>query len=248
MIYCSIRDFSFRKDMLSMNELAVSKQFFGFLVRYIMNNKQSSDGFRKKPVQMAIKRVFDIVASFVLILLFFAIPVFIVVPILICATSKGPAVFTQERVGRNGKIFKIFKFRTMLIPEERIMADGTALEPNDSITGVGNWLRKTSIDELPQLFNILIGDMSFCGPRPMLPYQVDKIEESQKIRHVMRPGITGLAQVMGRNNLEWDQKLKYDVDYIQQFSLLFDIKIFLKTVKVVLKHEGIEYVHTLSKD
>lgn len=202
----------------------------------------------KIKIQLAIKRIVDIAASFVMIVLLIAIPVFIVVPILIAATSKGPVIFKQDRVGRNGKIFSIYKFRSMLIPEQRILPDGTELEPNDSITKVGAWLRKTSIDELPQLFNILKGDMSFVGPRPMLPHQVDKIEESQKRRHCVRPGVTGLAQVMGRNSLTWDEKLKYDVEYVEKFSLGFDIGILFKTVKVVFKHEGIEYVHTLSQD
>ena len=191
--------------------------------------------------QLFIKRAFDIIASFTLIVLLIAIPVFIVVPILIRLTSKGPAVFTQERVGKNGKIFKIYKFRTMRIPEDSLDENGEMLSPKERITKVGRFLRKTSIDELMQLFNILGGSMSFVGPRPTLPYQTERYTEEQKKRHNMRPGVTGWAQVNGRNNLTWTQKIEYDIEYINKFSLWLDIKIFFKTVGVVLKPQGIAF-------
>lgn len=200
-----------------------------------------------KTIQLGIKRLFDIVLSLGLIILLIVIPVLIVVPIVIRLTSKGRAVFTQMRVGKNGRVFKIYKFRTMLIPEQRILPDGTELEPNDSITTIGAFLRKTSLDELPQLFNILKGDMSVVGPRPMIPSQVKKISEYHNTRHTMRPGVTGLAQVNGRNNLTWDEKLAYDMQYVEQFSLGMDFSILIKTVRVVLLHEGIDYVHTMDK-
>ncbi len=200
-----------------------------------------------KVIQLGIKRLFDIMMSLVLILLLIVIPVLIVVPIVIRLTSKGKAVFTQKRVGKNGRAFEIYKFRTMLIPEQRILPDGTVLEPNDSITKIGAFLRKTSLDELPQLFNILKGDMSIVGPRPMIPSQVAKISEYQNLRHTMRPGVTGLAQVNGRNDLTWDKKLAYDMEYVEHFSLGMDIAILLKTVRVVLLREGIDYVHTMDK-
>lgn len=200
-----------------------------------------------KTIQLGIKRLFDIVLSLGLIILLIVIPVLIVVPIVIRLTSKGRAVFTQMRVGKNGRVFKIYKFRTMLIPEQRILPDGTELEPNDSITTIGAFLRKTSLDELPQLFNILKGDMSVVGPRPMIPSQVAKISEYHNTRHTMRPGVTGLAQVNGRNNLTWDEKLAYDMQYVEQFSLGMDFSILIKTVRVVLLHEGIDYVHTMDK-
>ena len=193
-------------------------------------------------LQLFIKRAFDIVAGCIIVLLLTVIPVLIVVPILIKATSKGPAVFTQDRVGKDGKVFKIYKFRTMLIPEESIDKDGNQLEPKQRITKVGRILRKTSIDELMQIFNVIGGTMSFVGPRPTLPYQVERYSEEQKRRHNMRPGITGLAQVSGRNNLSWSEKIEYDVEYIDKFSLWFDIKILFKTVAVVFKKEGIDFV------
>lgn len=198
-------------------------------------------------IQLRIKRFFDIIISLVLILLFVVIPVLIVVPVVIRLTSKGRALFTQKRVGKNGSVFEIYKFRTMLIPEQRILPDGTELEPNDSITKIGAFLRKTSLDELPQLFNILKGDMSFVGPRPMIPSQVAKISEYHKMRHIMRPGITGLAQVNGRNNLSWDKKIAYDMEYVEHFTLGLDLSILFKTIRVVLLREGIDYIHTMDK-
>ncbi len=194
-----------------------------------------------KKFQLFIKRAFDLAVSLILLVILTVIPVMIVVPILIKLTSKGPAVFTQDRMGKDGKVFKIYKFRTMLIPEESYDKDGNQLEPKQRITKVGSFLRKTSIDELMQLFNILNGTMSIVGPRPTLPYQAERYNERQKRRHEMRPGITGWAQVNGRNELTWTEKLEYDVEYIENFSLGFDIKILFKTVAVVLKRDGIAF-------
>ena len=194
-----------------------------------------------KNFRLFIKRAFDLVVACILVVVLVAVPVLIVVPILIKLTSKGPAVFTQERVGKDGKIFKIYKFRTMLIPEDSLDKDGNMLEPKQRITKIGRILRKTSIDELAQLFNIINGTMSFVGPRPTLPYQVERYNDEQKHRHDMRPGITGLAQISGRNNLSWTEKIEYDLKYINNFSLWFDIKILFQTVAVVFKKEGIEF-------
>ena len=191
--------------------------------------------------QLFIKRAFDLTVAIVALLFLIAIPVLIVIPILIRLTSKGPAVFTQERTGKDGKVFKIYKFRTMLIPEESFDKDGNQLEPKQRITKVGRFLRKTSLDELMQLFNIINGTMSIVGPRPTLPYQSERYNERQKKRHDMRPGVTGWAQVNGRNNLTWSEKLEYDVEYVEKFSLWFDIKILFKTVAVVFKQEGIAF-------
>lgn len=192
--------------------------------------------------QLFVKRAFDLVVATVLLALLIVVPVMIVIPIAICLTSKGPAVFTQDRMGKDGKVFKIYKFRTMLIPEESYDKDGIMLEPKQRITKVGAFLRKTSLDELMQLVNVINGTMSFVGPRPTLPYQVERYTERQKKRHNMRPGITGWAQVNGRNDLAWGEKIEYDVDYVENFSLWFDIKILFKTVAVVFKQEGIAFV------
>ena len=189
-----------------------------------------------------IKRAFDICVSLILILLLTVIPVLIVVPLLIKCTSKGPAVFTQDRAGKDGRVFKIYKFRTMLIPEQSIDEQGNMLEPAKRITKTGAFLRKTSIDELMQLFNVLNGTMSIVGPRPSLPYQVDNYTDEQKRRLEMRPGITGLAQVNGRNNLTWTEKIEYDITYVDNFNFWLDICILFKTVATVFKREGIEFV------
>ncbi len=191
--------------------------------------------------QLFIKRAFDLTVSIIMLLFMIIIPIMIVIPLVIKLTSKGPAVFTQERVGKDGKIFKIYKFRTMLIAEERFAPDGRPLEPKESITGVGRFLRKTSLDELMQIFNVINGTMSFVGPRPTLPYQVENYSERQRTRLNMRPGVTGWAQVNGRNDLGWSEKIEYDLEYIEKFSLWFDIKILFKTVAVVLKQDGIAF-------
>ena len=191
--------------------------------------------------QLFIKRAFDLTVAICALLFLIAIPVMIVIPIVIKLTSKGPAVFTQDRVGKDGKVFKIYKFRTMLIPEESFDKDGNQLEPKQRITKVGRFLRKTSLDELMQLFNIINGTMSIVGPRPTLPYQTERYNERQKKRHDMRPGVTGWAQVNGRNDLTWGEKIEFDIEYIENFSLWFDIKILFKTVGVVFKQEGIAF-------
>ncbi len=192
--------------------------------------------------QLFIKRAFDICASLAAIILLTVIPVLIIVPILIKIDSKGPAVFTQDRAGKGGKVFKIYKFRTMKLPEDSLDENGIMLEPKQRITKLGRFLRKTSIDELMQLFNVLNGTMSVIGPRPTLPYQIENYTDEQRRRLEMRPGITGLAQVNGRNNLSWTEKIEYDVTYVDSFSLWLDIKILFKTVATVFKSEGIEFV------
>lgn len=194
-----------------------------------------------RSVQLFLKRAGDILVACVLILLLTVIPVLIVIPIMIRLTSKGPAVFTQERAGKDGKVFRIYKFRTMLIPEESLDENGNMLEPKQRITKVGRFLRKTSLDELMQLFNILNGTMSLVGPRPTLPYQIERYTPRQRGRLNMRPGVTGWAQVNGRNDLSWTEKIEYDLEYIENYSIWFDIKILFKTVGVVLKSEGIEF-------
>ncbi len=191
--------------------------------------------------QLFLKRFADILISLFLIIFMIAVPLLIVIPILIRLTSKGPAVFTQERTGKNGEVFKIYKFRTMLIPEESFDEEGNQLAPKQRITRVGAFLRKTSLDEIMQVFNVLNGTMSFIGPRPTLPYQTERYNERQRMRLNMRPGITGWAQINGRNDLAWSEKIEYDIEYIEKFSIWFDIKILFGTVGVVLKQDGIAF-------
>lgn len=194
-----------------------------------------------RKLQLFGKRAADIAIAIIGILVLIAIPVLIIIPIAIRLESKGPAVFTQERAGKDGKTFKIYKFRTMRIPEESLDENGNQLEPKYRITRVGRILRKTSLDELMQLFNVLNGTMSIVGPRPTLPYQIERYTERQRGRLDMRPGVTGWAQVNGRNDLSWTEKIEFDLEYVDNYSWWFDIKILFKTVAVVLKSEGIEF-------
>jgi exopolysaccharide biosynthesis polyprenyl glycosylphosphotransferase len=186
-----------------------------------------------------VKRGFDLFASTIAIAILS--PLFILVAIAIKMDSKGPVFFTQDRVGKDGKLFRIIKFRSMLTFEESYLADGTPMSNYDRITRVGRFLRKTSLDELPQLFNVLKGDMSIVGPRPTLPYQVEKYNATQRQRLAVRPGLTGLAQINGRNELTWEEKIQYDLKYIQSLSFLNDLQIIFKTVFVVLRGEKVEF-------
>lgn len=183
-----------------------------------------------------LKRAFDIIVSLVCIVIFTAIPVMIVVPIVIRLTSKGPALFKQTRVGKDGKLFVMYKFRTMML--EQYDANGVEIMSENRITKVGRFLRKTSLDELPQLFNILNGTMSIVGPRPMLDYQAPRCRGEEKLRFQMRPGMTGLAQVKGRNNIQWEERIKFDIEYVKTFTFWLDIVILVKTVLLVFKREG----------
>lgn len=194
-----------------------------------------------RTINLIIKRLIDFFASlFGLILL---LPFMIIVAVLIKLTSKGPIFYKQERLGRNGKKFKIIKFRTMVVNAENM---GTGLfvktEEDDRITKVGKILRATSLDELPQLFNVLIGDMSLVGPRPPVPnhpYKYNEYSNLQRKRFSMRPGMTGLAQIMFRNSVPWDERIKVDVQYVENFNLILDFKIMLKTFVKLFKRESI---------
>ena len=194
-----------------------------------------------RKLNLFLKRTIDIVGGTIGLIAMIIIPILIIIPIIIRLTSKGPAIFTQERTGKGGKTFKIYKFRTMRIPEESLDENGEMLPPEERITKVGRFLRKTSLDEIAQIFNILNGTMSFVGPRPTLPYQMERYTERQLKRHDMRPGITGWAQVNGRNDLTWTEKIEYDIEYIEKFNVWFDIKILFRTVLVVLKADGIAF-------
>ena len=184
----------------------------------------------------ALKRIFDIIVSLFFIVFFIVVPVFIVVPIVIRLTSKGPAIFTQIRVGKNKRLFKMYKFRTMIV--EQYDNDGNEIMSEDRITKIGRFLRKTSLDELPQLFNILNGTMSIVGPRPMLDYQAPRCEGDEVLRFSVRPGMTGLAQAVGRNNLSWPERIQYDIEYVKKFTFWLDVVIIFKTVLTVFKHTG----------
>lgn len=183
-----------------------------------------------------LKRAFDIVASTLALLLITVIPILIVVPIVIRLTSKGPAFYKQVRIGKNGKPFMLYKFRTMIV--EQYDADNEEIPSEQRITKVGKILRKTSLDELPQLFNILNGSMSVVGPRPMLEYQAPRCIGEENMRFDVRPGLTGLAQIQGRNNIRWEERIQYDIEYVKKFTFWMDIVIIFKTVLLVFKKEG----------
>ncbi|MGA9589641.1 MAG: sugar transferase [Salegentibacter sp.] len=181
-----------------------------------------------------IKPIIDF--SFALIGLLILSPLLLVIIVLLAIANGGKPFFFQSRPGKNGKIFRIVKFRTMTDARD---AKGDLLPDSERLTGAGKIVRKTSIDEIPQLFNVLKGEMSLIGPRPLLPQYLEIYSPRQSRRHEVRPGITGWAQVNGRNAISWSRKLEYDVWYVEHISFLLDMKIFFKTLKKVVASEGI---------
>jgi lipopolysaccharide/colanic/teichoic acid biosynthesis glycosyltransferase len=181
-----------------------------------------------------LKRVLDIILS--LLGLFIFGPFFFAIVLLLMIYNNGKPFFIQRRPGKNEKIFKIIKFKTM---NDKKGEDGELLSDSDRLTGLGEFIRKTSFDEIPQLINVLKGDMSLIGPRPLLPEYLPLYNSEQKKRHNVKPGITGWAQINGRNDISWEDKLKYDIWYVNNISLLVDVKIFFKTFLKVFKSEGV---------
>ncbi len=178
------------------------------------------------------------VLDFIVALIVFTIlsPLFIVVTILLVFANGGRPFFLQRRPGRNGKIFKVIKYKTM---NDRKGANGELLPDAERLTSIGGWVRRSSVDEVPQLLNVLKGDMSIIGPRPLLEEYLPLYNETQSKRHNVRPGITGWAQVNGRNAISWDRKFEYDVWYVNNVSFALDLKILLMTFRNVAKSEGI---------
>jgi lipopolysaccharide/colanic/teichoic acid biosynthesis glycosyltransferase len=181
-----------------------------------------------------IKRLLDFILSTLAFIL--VLPVFLLVTILLLIANKGKAFFFQARPGKDEKIFKVIKFKTMT---DEKGSDGELLPDADRLTAVGSFVRKTSLDEIPQLLNVIKGDMSLIGPRPLLVQYLPLYNEEQKRRHNVRPGISGWAQVNGRNAISWEKKFEYDVWYVDNLSFLLDLKIIFKTVWKVFKSEGI---------
>lgn len=181
-----------------------------------------------------VKRLIDIMISAAGLVLLS--PIMVILWILVRMKLGKPAIFTQERPGRNERIFKLYKFRTMTDAKDE---KGELLPDEVRLTDFGRKLRTTSLDELPELFNILKGDMSLIGPRPLLIKYLPYYTKREQLRHTVRPGLTGLAQVSGRNFIAWDQRLEKDVEYVENLSFWMDIKIFARTVAVVFKKENV---------
>lgn len=181
-----------------------------------------------------IKRILDIIYSLGFILCFWW--VYILVAILVRVKLGSPVIFKQQRPGLNGKVFMMYKFRSMTDARDK---DGKLLSDEERLPKFGKLLRATSLDEIPEFFNILKGDMSLVGPRPLLVQYLERYNERQARRHEVRPGITGWAQVNGRNAISWEKKFEYDVEYVEKCSFLLDIKIIFMTIKKIFIREGI---------
>lgn len=183
------------------------------------------------------KRILDFLFS--LLALIALSPVVLVVAILVRVKLGSPVIFKQQRPGLNEKIFTMYKFRTMIDKKDKF---GELLPDSDRLTKFGKFLRSTSLDELPELWNILKGDMSIVGPRPLLIQYLELYSPEQKKRHLVRPGLTDLSALRGRNNVTWNDQFQHDLEYIKNISLLLDIKIILSTILVVIKREGVNQV------
>jgi len=189
-----------------------------------------------KSFQRNIKYIFDRI--FALVIAIFLLPLFFLVALAIKIEDQGPVFFRQKRPGLYGRPFFIWKFRSM-VPNADALLNGNQRVEVNRVTKIGKILRYLSVDELPQVINILVGEMSFVGPRPALWEHMDRYTEEQKKRFLMKPGVTGLAQVNGRNLLKWSRRIEYDLEYIENYSLLLDLRILIKTIKVVFFREGI---------
>jgi undecaprenyl phosphate N,N'-diacetylbacillosamine 1-phosphate transferase len=193
----------------------------------------STTSHMKLRVTAGVKRGMDVVMSSVALLALS--PVLLAISLLLLASQGPPLIFTQQRAGRRGKAFQIRKFRTM---SSSLGPDGHLLPDSERVTSVGLWLRRTSLDELPELVNVLAGQMSLVGPRPLPIAYLPLYDEKQHRRHDVRPGLTGLAQIHGRNQLTWEERFAYDVEYVDHLSLLLDLKIMFRTVWVVAHGRG----------
>ena len=189
------------------------------------------------------KRIIDFIASLIGLVLLF--PVLAILSFLLTVANKGKPFFFQIRPGKHEKLFNIIKFKTMTDAKD---VHGNLLPDSQRLTRVGSFVRKTSLDEIPQLFNVLKGEMSLIGPRPLLPEYLPLYSDIQKKRHQVCPGVTGLAQVNGRNSIGWEEKFIFDVYYVNNFSFAMDLKVLFLTIKKVLLREGVTSVASVSME
>ena len=195
------------------------------------------------------KRIIDVIVSLLFIICFFWL--YIIIAVLVKIKIGSPIIFKQKRPGKidaktsKEKIFLLYKFRTMTNEKDK---NGNLLSDEKRLTSFGKWLRSTSLDEIPEFFNILKGDMSLIGPRPLLVQYLDRYNEEQRHRHDVRPGLTGLAQVNGRNLVSWEERFKLDVEYVNSVSLVTDFKIIINTIIIVFKKEGINSAESITMD
>lgn len=204
------------------------------LIHKKTEKEEKTTGHHQGLYEKYIKRPQDFLCALMALLVLW--PVMLITAILVRIKLGSPVIFSQDRPGKDGKVFKLYKFRSMTDEKDE---DGNLLPDDVRLTEFGKKLRSTSLDELPELINILNGDMSVVGPRPLLVRYLERYNEHQARRHEVRPGFTGLAQVHGRNTISWEEKFDWDVKYVDHVSFLGDWKIILDTVKVVLNREGI---------
>ncbi len=193
-----------------------------------------TSGWCQSVVKLGVKRLVDIMVSALGIVVLS--PVFLIIGLLVALDLGRPVLFVQERIGLYGKPFYLYKFRTM---RDAVSPSGELLPDAQRLTRFGRILRSTSLDELPELINVLVGQMSLVGPRPLLPKYLDRYTSEQARRHEVKPGITGWAQVNGRNSLTWEERFRLDVWYVDNWSILLDLKILLMTIITVIRREGI---------
>lgn len=230
-------DDEMKKVMKFLTAVVTGSLLLGFFVSGIERKKDNGKPEKHRTYgiyEKYYKRPFDFTIA--LLALVFLFPVFLILEVLVRVKLGKPVLFMQERPGKDGEIFQLYKFRTMTDIRGE---NGELLSDEVRLTEFGKKLRSTSLDELPELYNILKGDMSFVGPRPLLVEYLPLYNKRQARRHEVRPGLTGLAQVHGRNSVSWEEKFEWDVKYVENVSFLEDAKILLETVVTVLKREGI---------
>ncbi len=221
------------------NTDALDNQDYNFSDNIVVSDvveKKTEYKIVKKPnwFKRLVKRTFDICSSLFAIILL--LPFFLLFTPIVAIAMKGNPFFVQKRPGKNEKIFSMIKYRTMTNAKDK---EGNLLSDSDRLTKFGKIMRALSLDELPELFNILIGNMSVVGPRPLLVKYLERYNDFQRQRHLVRPGLTGLAQVSGRNAISWEEKFEKDIEYIEKMSFWFDLKVIFMTIKKVLVRDGI---------